>query len=333
MSQATETLSEGSLQPFQNAAGHDGVLSDADGEIIVKPCTQAEVDFYQDTIVKHSDFAIYMPTFMGTLTLGSPTAPGNAGQLDYLVDTNTTLDLPKAQGKKIAAETAIVLENLEHGFTKPSVIDLKVGARLYAPGTAAEKAARLDKVAAETTTGSLNFRIAGMKVWDPTTESYDLYDKQYGRKFDKDTVSVGFKAYFDSLTSTSERRQTGRQIISDMLDELSDIRYALEDKESRFYSASVLIVFEGDPLALNERLVQKAEQESGQKLPALSDADEDEEEDASQGEDDVPSFRLKLIDFAHSTWCPGQGKDENTIIGLINIENQLRALLDGLPDD
>ncbi|QIW98551.1 hypothetical protein AMS68_004069 [Peltaster fructicola] len=329
MDENNQALDQSSLQPFASVAGHDGVLSDEAGEVVVKPCTQAEVDFYQDSSIKHPDFAQFIPTFMGTLTLGPPSPPASAGHIDELVKTSG-IDLPKSQGKKIAAETAVVLENLEYGFTHPSVIDLKLGARLYAPGTAAEKAARLDKVAGETTTGSLNFRIAGMKVWNTLTNDYDVYDKLYGRRFDKETVIAGFKTYFDSLTNTPKRLITGRQIIAAGLDELRDIRMLLETKESRFYSASVLIVFEGDPEALQERLLQQA----GLQISQMQDsADEEQDEDDEIDEDEPPILRLKLIDFAHSSWCPGQGKDDNLITGMINIEKQLQLLLDGLPKD
>lgn len=103
----------------------------------MKPCTQAEVDFYQGTRIAHPDFAEFMPTYMGTLTLGPPAVPANVGHLDALLEADPAADLPKSQGKKIAAETAIVLENLEHGFYRPNAIDIKLGSRLYAPGTSA----------------------------------------------------------------------------------------------------------------------------------------------------------------------------------------------------
>ena len=46
-----------------------GTLSDVDGELFIKPCTAQEISFYESSIADHPDFADYMPTFLGTLTL------------------------------------------------------------------------------------------------------------------------------------------------------------------------------------------------------------------------------------------------------------------------
>src|ERR1700743_3592671 len=45
----------------------EGVLSDPEGLLVVKPCTQAEVSFYESAVAQHPSFVQYMPTFMGTL--------------------------------------------------------------------------------------------------------------------------------------------------------------------------------------------------------------------------------------------------------------------------
>ncbi|CZT45505.1 related to transcriptional regulator ARG82 [Rhynchosporium secalis] len=53
----------------QGVAGHDGTLSDVDGELFIKPCTPAEIAFYDASVAYHQDFADFMPAYMGTLTL------------------------------------------------------------------------------------------------------------------------------------------------------------------------------------------------------------------------------------------------------------------------
>ena len=47
----------------------DGTLSDVDGTLFIKPCTPAEVAFYDSSVADHPDFAEFMPTYMGTLIL------------------------------------------------------------------------------------------------------------------------------------------------------------------------------------------------------------------------------------------------------------------------
>ncbi|KAI0431033.1 SAICAR synthase-like protein [Xylaria sp. FL1042] len=67
-------------------AGHDGTMCDAGGELFVKPCTQAEVEFYESAKF-HPDFAELMPVFCGSLTLlNTTTAASIHQQLPGLID-------------------------------------------------------------------------------------------------------------------------------------------------------------------------------------------------------------------------------------------------------
>ncbi|KAI1430285.1 SAICAR synthase-like protein [Xylaria sp. FL1777] len=67
-------------------AGHDGTMCDAGGELFVKPCTQAEVEFYESAKF-HPDFAELMPVFCGSLTLlNTSTAASIHQQLPALID-------------------------------------------------------------------------------------------------------------------------------------------------------------------------------------------------------------------------------------------------------
>ncbi|RYC63029.1 hypothetical protein CHU98_g3192 [Xylaria longipes] len=67
-------------------AGHDGTMCDAGGELFVKPCTQAEVEFYESAKF-HPDFAELMPVFCGSLALlNTTTAASIHQQLPDLID-------------------------------------------------------------------------------------------------------------------------------------------------------------------------------------------------------------------------------------------------------
>jgi 1D-myo-inositol-tetrakisphosphate 5-kinase/inositol-polyphosphate multikinase len=61
-------------------------MCDAGGELFVKPCTQAEVDFYESAKF-HPDFAELMPVYCGSLTLLNTTTPASIHeQLPGLID-------------------------------------------------------------------------------------------------------------------------------------------------------------------------------------------------------------------------------------------------------
>lgn len=321
-------LDASTLKAFENAAaGHDGVMSDPSGELLIKPCTAAEVGFYQNTLTEHPDFAEMMPTFMGTLSLGAPAhAPDATAVHEPEHITQASKDQQLLHGAKIKTENAIVLENLEHGFKSPNVLDLKLGARLYADGTSEEKAARLDKVAAESTSGSLNFRIAGMKVWNG--EVFDIYDKFYGRKFDARNVKDGFATFFSGLAA-SLKADEAQHTLETILAEITKVRHMLEKYESRMYSASILIVYEGNSDALNSLMGNEPKTPMvDERAPTQTELNKSMEEEEEEEEDGAPvAYKVKMIDFAHADWTPGKGPDENVIKGLKNIENQMDQLI------
>lgn len=328
MASNSKQLDASALKAFENAAaGHDGVMSDPTGELLIKPCTQAEIDFYQQTLVDHPELSELMPTFMGTLQLGAPAQAVDA------TAAHETLEAAKDQrlhGAKLTTQTAIVLENMEHGFNKPNVLDLKLGSRLYADDTAPEKAARLDKVASETTSGSLNFRIAGMKVWNGQT--FDVYDKFYGRKFNAEDIKDGFATFFSGLT-TGLRSDEAAELLETVEAEVAKARQLLERRESRMYSASILIVYEGDTAALDQMMGgQPKTPRLQEKAPTLGEVKKSEEEEEDEENEAPTAYKVKMIDFAHAAWTPGQGKDENVIVGLKNVEKQMDMLISRLID-
>lgn len=360
----------------------DGVLSDPTGALVIKPCTAAEIAFYESANASHQALAAYMPTFMGTLELNkspeaaalaaggvgsdspdpsgastpavppipeaaAPAAASGAGTAASLA----LEDVGPMKGKKLSTDTSIVLENVAAGFRKPNILDLKLGARLYDDGTAEAKRARLDKVASETTSSSLGFRIAGMRVWqgegggEPQekreTDEYALFDeaskyktfnKLYGRVFNAENVVDGFKEYF-LVPSAGHSKATARPIITRLLKDVKGVQAALEAEESRMYSASLLFVYEGDAEAAREaeKAAEKAELDALQTATAAGEKglneDDDDEVELDDDEENVPKFAVvKLIDFAHATFRPGQGPDENALRGIRSVAKILEDL-------
>lgn len=328
---AVPTLDHAKLKAFENAAaGHDGVLSDESGELVIKPCTLSEIEFYQESLQNHPIFYELMPTFMGTLSLGSPAslpdvtaAAPESGTAELSQDQK---DKTLLHGQKIASDTAIVLENLEHGFKRANVLDLKLGALLYDPEhTKAEKAERLDKVAAETTSSSLNFRIAGMKVWNGN--QFDVYDKFYGRQFNAENVKDGFATFFSSL-GAGVRKDDARELLETILAEITKARHSLERSESRMYSASILIVYEGDADALDTLMGGNPKTPRvDERAPTTFEVKKSQEEEEDEEESPPTTHVVKMIDFAHAAWTPGKGPDTNVIKGLKNIEEQMDTLI------
>ncbi|EON61076.1 hypothetical protein W97_00287 [Coniosporium apollinis CBS 100218] len=340
---ASHALDPSSLVTFGSAAaGHDGVLSDSSGTLVIKPCTPAEIAFYESANTSHPDLAAYMPLYMGTLQLSAPdAAAASTASTGDEVGTAASLALSDPgplKGKKLDTGVSIVLENVAAGFRKPNIMDIKLGARLYDDSTKPEKRARLDKVAAETTSSSLGFRIAGMRTWlggedsmaerdgDDTISfeagsGYKLFNKLYGRKFAAENVVDAFREYV-LVPSAGVSKVQAANCVQRFIRDLKDLQQIFEKIESRMYSASILLVYEGDPDAY--AAATKAETE-------YSAQEEMQEDDEEEEEEAPPKIAVvKLIDFAHASWTPGQGPDENLLQGVrstIRIMEELAAEL------
>ncbi|KAL8854322.1 MAG: hypothetical protein Q9221_000808 [Calogaya cf. arnoldii] len=350
---AQKSFRKSQLIAFDNvAAGHDGVLSDPSGAVVIKPCSQAEVDFYHSTARdEHSHFATFIPTFMGTLELNSESDPAAAVVRTAILNpteagqsiTESPHTIPHApvvekawapsNGGKIKTDLAIVLENVAAPFQKPNILDVKLGARLWDDNAPPAKRTKLDKVAEETTSKSLGFRIAGMRTWQGAAAAagsngiskhgYRLYDKNYGRTLTTKTIRQGFEDYFLLKRGGAIARSSPlRVVVKRFLEDLKELKSALEKEESRMYSASLLFVYEGNRDALLDALAREREE------PANGiNGDEASEED--DNEPQVPAVQgLKLIDFAHAEWTPGQGPDENLLHGLRFTIEILEGLLE-----
>ena len=320
----------------------------------------------------------HIPTYFGKISLGADT---NAAQVaGALVLPSATDPDPSvihgvpgtmvvenawapSNGARIHTDLAVVLENIAAGFKKPNILDVKLGARLWANDAPMAKRVKLDKVAEETTSKPLGLRIAGMRNYqgtpkngeeNVTPDGYRLYDKSYGRTFSAETIAQGFEEYFQ-LTEGVKAKGAVRKVIRRFVEDLRAIEGVMEKEESRMYSASLLLVFEGDRQALEDAFATERDVVAtlDRKLADgdhpidddhiegngatngngiadnVNTADDGEDEEGGEEVEEVkfPAIQsLKLIDFAHADWTPGQGPDENILHGIRNTIKILNSL-------
>lgn len=362
------------LKSFGHAvAGHAGTMSDEDGKLFIKPCVQAEIEFYETAEREYPDLAALMPVFMGTLMLTDPADQRIndtvTGVISESGDVETTKQAiaasiseqvkiaaaaaaveagpPKThvpewvptKGGKIKTDKAVVLGNSAYGFKKPNILDLKLGVRLWADDAAEAKKIKFDKIAQETTHKNFGFRVAGMRVYkgseDATElddEGYKSYDKDYGRSKvnDDNLVSEIRKFVFNSTAGIDE--DLGKAVCKAFASSVQNVEDVLTQHETRMYSASLLFLFEGDGEALREAIEKNNSVLSDAQIAKRVDSgisleDEEAEEELAQLIDSLPpTFAVKLIDFAHATWVPGEGPDENMLKGVRSIKDIFKGL-------
>jgi inositol-polyphosphate multikinase len=351
-----------STRPLTNMLSSEGISSNASGTMVIKPCTQAEIDFYTvaSTDPAHAAFYAHMPHFFGSLKAspnqedlnqllqtaggdGVAAAPvevedalANVGALtpSHTRPNNEEKDAwQPSGGKKLSTGLMIAISNAAAGITKPCVIDLKLGARLWDDDSPLAKRQKLDEVSNESTSGSLGFRVAGMKVWAgdeveqngkeehcEIKDGFKAYDKFYGRDLTKETVMGAFETFLGGVQGGKLKRKYANLVRKRFVRELESMEYTLQHEESRMYSASILMVYEGDDAAL-ERTLELEKQT----------ADEDEDEDDAEEDDDDDEAEPKvhdvcLIDFAHAKFEKGVGPDENALQGVRSALYILKSL-------
>lgn len=277
--------------------GHAGVLSSADGSLIIKPCLKAERDFYE-VLVRAG------PDDVG-LTALRALAPAYHG----------TLIAEGGDGKE-----SIVLENLSKAFTKPNILDIKLGTALYDDDASEEKKQRMIKTAAETTSLETGIRMTGFQVYDYPASQYVNTPKSYGKNITVSQLPEAFAKFFPVAVPTLNLSAESKDditpsnpaglppahllpVLRGVLHEVRAIEEAFQKIELRMVGGSALIIYEGDPTVLKTA------------VKAIDDGTS-----LAKAEDQAapPAYKVKMIDFAHTKMVPGQGQDEGVLLGLNN---------------
>jgi inositol-polyphosphate multikinase len=324
----------------------DGVLSDPSGTLVIKPCTAAEISFYEFVNASRTYLAPFLPRFMGKLQLASTTplaAAAAAATAGTASTSGTAATLAPSnsgpmKGKALDTDLHIVLENVASGFVRPNILDLKPGARLWADDAPLAKRARLDAVAEKTTSGSLGFRISGMRVWQGKKEATGkvefaevekgsnirVYNKLYGRQFTEETVIEGFREYL-LVPDAGVDADLAARLLRDFIKDIRKLQESLEASESRMFSSSILLVYEGDGEAYLEK---ERELSVAAVCPQKVESEDEDDEDLSDEdeEEEKKLYAVKIIDFAHATWTPGLGPDENMLQGVRSVLKILEDL-------
>jgi len=137
--------------------------------------------------------------------------------------------------------TYIRMRDVARQFKNPCIADIKMGRITYDPDATPEK------ILKETTKypplTNIGFQIRGIRVYYPSTGRDVLYDKDYLRSLDEETVLTKGLAVF-----YNKEHGLRRDAITSILERLEQIRqWFSEQKVWNFYASSLLIVYEGDP--------------------------------------------------------------------------------------
>ncbi|KHN87964.1 Inositol hexakisphosphate kinase 1 [Toxocara canis] len=183
----------------------------------------------------------------------------------------------------------IILENIAHQFRYPCVLDLKMGTRQYGDGVSEKKRLNFLRKCERSTSKKYGVRVGGMQYFDISTSIYQCVNKYYGESLNFYEMR-NLLIRFLHCASDSDRCRILRNSVHKKLVQLHK---ALSGSDGcRLFSASLLIVYDGDP------------------------------ELVSANSDNKGRVEVRLVDFAHST-CENMndevryaGPDSGILLGI-----------------
>lgn len=194
----------------------------------------------------------------------------------------------------------LVLEDLALGHVNPSIMDIKIGSRTWAPKASEKYIEKCLKKDRESSSLPLGFRISGLQIYRSKEQGFWKPGKKVAQKLSKEEVKLVLRRFVSSNTlndldskpdcafaSTVYGGSTG------ILSQLLELKAWFEDQTIfHLYSCSILVIFEKE-LALEGK---------------------------------NPGAQIKLIDFAHV--YEGRGViDHNFLGGLCSLIKFISEIL------
>jgi len=161
-------------------------------------------------------------------------------------------------------------------------LDVKLGTRQHGDDASADKRKRHIQKCTTTTSKPLGIRICGQLVFQPASTTYRQFDKYSGRQLTTETIQASVSQFFSNGNCFRDKA------LSALILKLKDLYRAVESEQKnyRFYSTSLLLIYEGD---LNSKDI------------------------------DTSRIDVRMIDFAHTFgFEEGVEQDDGYLFGLKN---------------
>ncbi|XP_072228818.1 inositol polyphosphate multikinase [Leuresthes tenuis] len=152
--------------------------------------------------------------------------------------------LPKYYGTWSSPDSSndvyLKLEDVTRRFSKPCIMDVKLGQQSYDPFASQEK--REQQIRKYPLMEEIGFLILGMRVYNVRSDRFDSYDQHYGRGLVKDTVKEGLAKFFHNGVGLR------KDAISASIRRVQRILHWFDSQHQlAFYASSLLFVYEGLP--------------------------------------------------------------------------------------
>ncbi|KAL7890047.1 hypothetical protein AOLI_G00023050 [Acnodon oligacanthus] len=168
--------------------------------------------------------------------------------------------LPRYYGTWASSESPnevyLKLEDVTQRFTRPCIMDVKIGRKSYDPFASREK--REEQIKKYPPMEEVGFLLLGMRVFQVNSESHISHDQFYGRSLRKETLKTGLAQFFHNGV------ELRKDAVSLSICKVRDIlRWFEGQKQLHFYASSLLFVYEGSPHLAN-RFKWREDAQTGQ---------------------------------------------------------------------
>lgn len=188
-----------------------------------------------------------------------------------------------------------IMEDLAHEFQKPGIMDVKVGSRTWYIEAGPKYVEKCKAKDLETTSAALGYRVSGMQVYEAKIGEVWKASREWCKFLKPEEVPDALKRFVSSNPSAEEGWDgaAAKHVYGTTLTELEKLKAWLEVQTTyHFFSASVLIMYEGEPSA-------------------------------------PQSVSVRLVDFAHVVYDKGT-IDENSLNGLKAFMQRLSDIIDSV---
>ncbi|KAH0786772.1 Inositol polyphosphate kinase family protein [Histomonas meleagridis] len=222
--------------------GHEGVIIPFREGIIAKKCRIIrELNFYLDYLdnshcVVPKNLVPKVEGFVEEKDAGSISIKNPEIRLKIRKELSTPT---------LTSTPYILMRDIADGFTKPAVLDIKLGGRTWALGANPEKVAHMRKKAESGTTGKLKFKVRAAMWYShnpdkwPITENANFVERDFGNNCTEDELKEFLLDFFHDTKK-----------FPFFIEKLKKLKSALQklrrEANARMYSSSVLLVYDED---------------------------------------------------------------------------------------